>query len=359
MEGYILFRDGTLIRGYALGQPGFRLGRLVRFSGGIDPHFIATDPQLRDMIIVTDSPELGSIGARPAIDQSDTVQAASILCRDMVDFPSYRTNYRNIYNLFSSDGRFFISSLDMAHMLKRADDGEDVAIMARTGKAADASALEAMAERLLYFSHDGLWDAPTVHKRTVEFKNAVADIDIIVLDLGIRSGFLRALRSRSDVTLVPPDPSALEGMERRFDAVIISSGPGSLPSEELLGIVRTFYSRTGNVPVFAMGIGALALNNVLGGTPNILKEPHRSMSKNALIGGAAIPTYQSHEFHPGRLSGFDGSCFDHDGWAEVLKGCDRSGRHIVLSMIDTLPEYGMVEGDPLMEFLEYVEEGSG
>ncbi|MDG6225612.1 MAG: carbamoyl-phosphate synthase domain-containing protein [Candidatus Thermoplasmatota archaeon] len=351
MEGYILFRDGTLIRGYAMGQPGLRIGRTVRFSGGVDPHFLATDPQQRNLIIATDSPELGSLGARPLVDQSASVQAVSVLCRDMVDFPSYRTSYRNISHLYSRDGGFMVSSLNMSKILKRASEGEDAAIMAFAGKSAGPSALESMARSLKEYRHQDRWDPSAGARRTVEFKDPEKDVELLVLDLGIRSGMLRALRSLCNVTFIPPNLTNAQRSDRRFDAALISSGPGSIPSEELVEIVRAFYRSTGSAPLLAMGMGALALCTVLGSEPKPLKAPHRSMTRNVMLGEISLPTYQSHDHHPGDIEDLEASFFGNDGTPEVLSGFDVKGRSVTLSMADTLPEFGTLEGDPLIELL--------
>jgi carbamoyl-phosphate synthase small subunit len=345
LEGFILLRDGTLIKGYATGQHGLYTGRLAHTHGIIDPQFVMTDPAFRGLFVLSDSPEIGSMGVRAGADQSDSLHSPGLVCRDIVDFPSYRGSFKSISQMLARGGSASIS-MDVEPLLSR--DGQDAALLVIHGERMDMSLIGTMESALGRFSYETECSRMRSAKKVVH-PNAGSNEHILVLDLGMRDGILRALRGRATVTTVSPS-TPLSELPREFDRAVISSGPGSIPGPDLVEKVSEFLALCADRPVLSKGFGALAMNMALGGKPLRLVRAHRGTSIEVKVGQCLLPTYQNHELSLGPIDGFQGSCPAPDGSYEVLRSLRGPPR--TMCTMDTLPEFGMTEDDPMLEFFE-------
>jgi len=238
--------------------------------------------------LISDAPDLGTTGIRSNLDQSDMVCASSLLCRNIADFPTFRCNFKNMNHLLSREGGCAVSSLDMEGISPRS--GEDACILAVHSEPSGET-LDEMASALSEYRHDPNWTDRYSTKKRVIYNNTSSDLNLGILDLGIRAGLMRFLRERCSVTLIPPS-SAKDVYNGEFDLAMVSNGPGTVPGPSLLNAVREFLGQCGPVPLLAMGIGALAANIVLGGTPEKMGLPHRSASQVVKVGDIWLPTYQ-------------------------------------------------------------------
>jgi carbamoyl-phosphate synthase small subunit len=348
LEGYLLLRDGTLVKGYALGQPGLYLGQLSRFTGPFDPQLVMTDPASKGQILLSDQPEIGSLGVRPGLDQSDTIHASGLMCRDLVDFPSYRGNFKAISQMLSRGGSASISSLDLSSILPF--EGSDAAALVIQGERLDLDMIAFIEASLKAYTQDTGYHPPSGYAKRTHHPHSRSDDHILVLDLGIRDGLLRALRKEANVAIL--QPSALSDISLEDpDRALISSGPGALPDDEMVRTVSGFLSMFSHVPVMSMGIGALAMDMALGGTPDRMSEPHRGTDIEVRLGDLLLPTYQNHEYSLSPLNGFEVMARGPGGSIEVLVSTDGPLR--MMSTMDTLPEFGSVDGDPLSLFLRW------
>ena len=114
-----------------------------------------------------------------------------------------------------------------------------------------------MGEHLDGFRHDSEWSPISPSGKRITYRNVGSDLDVAVLDLGMRAGLIRYLRSKANVHMIPYD-DPFEEKERMYDLAIVSNGPGSVPGKGLSDIVGRFAGSMEGVPLFAMGIGALA-----------------------------------------------------------------------------------------------------
>jgi carbamoylphosphate synthase small subunit len=319
---------------------------LALTTGDIDPQFVMTDPSFRGMFVLSDLSEIGPLGVRPGVDQSDSLQASGLFCRDLVDFPSFRGSFKSISLMMARGGSASITSMDMGHLLGY--DGQDAAALVIQAERLDLSMIGTMERALGSFSYERDQSSLWTGKR-IDYPNNEVGRKILVLDLGMRGGILRALRRAGNVTTVPPSVDLSEVFNGDPDLSMISSGPGMTPSGELVAIVKGFLEMFDGIPVYSMGIGALAMNVAMGGIPGMLEKAHRGTSIEVKIGGTLLPTYQNHELALGLVKGFKARSFGPDGSPEVL--ISKKGAKWVMSTMDTLPEFGMVRGDPFFEFI--------
>jgi len=328
---------------------------MVWMTGEVDPQFLMTEPSMRGLIPVTEVPYCGGVGVRPIADQSDTVQAASFLCREIVDFPSYRCNFKNVQNMLTREGARAVSSLDISLIEDAARRCENAAVIAAHGGDMGDAAIDLAGKMLDRRPDEVMWDPCCSVKRTVRYGNDGSDRELVVLDLGMRTGFLRALRRICSVTILPPGdrPSS----DLRYDALLISSGPGQAANGELVEAVGRAIEAAGDRPVIAMGIGAIAASEALGRKVRRLTPPHTSTSMVVSCGGSDMLTYQNHTLVPVPDGRDRIICEGPEGTVEAVALDRGNGSTVTTLLYDPLPEFGTFRDEPLGRFLESLKEG--
>jgi carbamoyl-phosphate synthase small subunit len=125
------------------------------------------------------------------------------------------------------------------------------------------------------------WQAPIdfvyqVSTKEIEVFPAEGDqkFRIGILDLGIKHGIIRHLQSRGvEVHLFPCTTSAQELLNHKFDAVLLSNGPGD--PKDLLDIVQTARQLMGHTILFGICLGHQIIAQAYGAKTYKLPFGHR------------------------------------------------------------------------------------
>lgn len=358
MKGILCFADGSVYTGLGLGIEGESSGQLVHFHGPLDPQFILTDPAVKDLLILSTEPVLGGCGVRSGMDQSDNIWAAGLLCREIVDFPTHEGHFKNIHRMLESHGGMAVTYLDPDPLAELAagEPGATV-LIGPEGRLSKASR-RIIVEELRRDSPIGMWDDKASVRRTTELECTDPGGRILLIDLGIRNGMLRFLREHYHVRIINPAGIDSERSLVSYDGIVISGGPGQTPTDELIGYISRITGGE-HPPIYAYGIGSLALGISFGMETKKMDRAHRGMSVPVSIGDAVIPTYQthSHTLHPPDDEWSAAGTCPVDGSLESL--ISREGS-IFLSMYDPAPDLRRLHpSDPLALFIGSIRKENG
>jgi len=142
----LVLKDGTVFRGSAIGAEGFVAGEVVFNTAMTGYQEILTDPSYCRQIVTLTYPHIGNTGANPEDVESEKVQAAGLVIRDL---PLLSSNFRETETLgaYLKRGNIVaIADIDTRKLTRmlRDNGAQDGCIMA--GKIDEAAALKAARE---------------------------------------------------------------------------------------------------------------------------------------------------------------------------------------------------------------------
>jgi carbamoyl-phosphate synthase small subunit len=92
----LVLRDGTIFRGVSIGAEGMAVGEVVFNTAMTGYQEILTDPSYCRQIVTLTYPHIGNTGANPVDIESDRIDAAGLVIRDLALLPS---NWRKQWTL--------------------------------------------------------------------------------------------------------------------------------------------------------------------------------------------------------------------------------------------------------------------
>ncbi|HJU40429.1 MAG TPA: glutamine-hydrolyzing carbamoyl-phosphate synthase small subunit [Tahibacter sp.] len=309
MPALLALADGSLFHGVAIGAEGSTTGEVVFNTAMTGYQEILTDPSYAQQIVTLTYPHVGNTGCNGVDVESNAVQAAGLVIRDL---PLAASNWRSEETLGAylvRHGIVAIADIDTRRLTRilRDKGAQNGCIVA--GAAVDADAALAAARafpglkgmdlakvvsvRERYRWNDGSYDLDrTAHAQTPSAFRVVA------YDFGIKHNILRMLADRGcDVTVVPAQTSASEVFALNPDGVFLSNGPGDPePCDYAIAAIREFVRA--RVPTFGICLGHQLLGLAVGAKTLKMKFGHHGANHPVidLDSGRVMISSQNHGF---------------------------------------------------------------
>ena len=233
----LVLKDGTVFRGSAIGAEGIVAGEVVFNTALTGYQEILTDPSYCRQIVTLTYPHIGNTGANIEDVESEKIQAAGLVIRDL---PLRSSNFRESWNLsdyLKRENIVAIADIDTRKLtrLLRDKGAQDGCIMA--GKLDERAAL--MAARAFpgligmdlakvvsctkpYETDETEWKLGEGYGKRVDTR-----FHVVAYDFGVKRNILRMLVSRGcKLTVVPAQTAAADVMKLKPDGVFLSNGPG-------------------------------------------------------------------------------------------------------------------------------------
>jgi carbamoyl-phosphate synthase small subunit len=261
----LVLKDGTVFRGSAIGAEGIVAGEVVFNTALTGYQEILTDPSYCRQIVTLTYPHIGNTGANTEDVESEKVQAAGLVIRDL---PLRSSNFRENLNLsdyLKRENIVAIADIDTRKLtrLLRDKGAQDGCIMA--GRIDEQSALKAAREfpglvgmdlakvvscAKSYETEETEWTLGVGYG-----KRSDARFHVVAYDFGVKRNILRMLASRGcKLTVVPAQTSAADVMKLKPDGVFLSNGPGDPePCDYAVRAIREFLAA--GLPLFGICLG--------------------------------------------------------------------------------------------------------
>jgi carbamoyl-phosphate synthase small subunit len=261
----LVLKDGTVFRGSAIGAEGIVAGEVVFNTAMTGYQEILTDPSYCRQIVTLTYPHIGNTGANAEDVESEKVQAAGLVIRDL---PLRSSNFRENWTLgdyLKRENIVAIADIDTRKLtrLLRDKGAQDGCIMA--GNIDEKAALQAarafpglvgmdLAKVVScaqpYETDETEWKLGAGYGR-----RTTARFHVVAYDFGVKRNILRMLAGRGcKLTVVPAQTSAAEVMKLHPDGVFLSNGPGDPePCDYAIRAIREFLA-TG-MPLFGICLG--------------------------------------------------------------------------------------------------------
>ena len=284
-RAFLALEDGSIFRGTSMGAAQDGVGEVVFNTGMSGYQEILSDPSYAGQFVTMTYPEIGSTGINRADMESRRFFANGFI----VHADNRPSNWRAEESLQESLVRSEIPGIagidTRALTSKLRDQGTLKGYLSMIGEVDEA---DAVARAKAWEGLDGkdyaarvtceapyAWDPDGVHTCSWGMGEELpaTDLDVVVLDFGVKWNILRSLRrSGMNVSVVPASTTAAEVLALKPDGVFLSNGPAD-PSA--VGYAATAASELlGRVPMMGICLGHQILSIASGGSTYRLKFGH-------------------------------------------------------------------------------------
>ncbi|AXS83234.1 MULTISPECIES: glutamine-hydrolyzing carbamoyl-phosphate synthase small subunit [Marinobacter] len=301
--------DGSLFYGSAIGADGETSGEVVFNTAMTGYQEILTDPSYSRQIVTLTYPHIGNTGVNEEDVESDRIQAAGLIIRDL---PLLASNWRNKGNLddyLRSNNIVGIAGIDTRRLTRILRDrgSQNGAIVAGENATAERAlelakafpglkgmdlAKEVTSDRIRSWSETE-W---TLGEGYGERKEA--RFKVVAWDYGVKLNILRMLASRDcDITVVPAQTPASEVLAMNPDGVFLSNGPGDPePCDYAITAIKEVLET--DIPVFGICLGHQLLALASGAKTMKMGHGHHGANHPVqdLVQGTVMITSQNHGF---------------------------------------------------------------
>ncbi|MEP1705963.1 MAG: glutamine-hydrolyzing carbamoyl-phosphate synthase small subunit [Marinobacter sp.] len=321
--------DGSLFYGTAIGAEGETSGEVVFNTAMTGYQEILTDPSYSRQIVTLTYPHIGSTGVNEEDIESDRLQAAGLIIRDL---PLLVSNWRSTGSLqdyLRANNIVGIADIDTRRLTRilRNKGSQNGAVVAGADATAERAlelanafpglkgmdlAKEVTSEKAWTWSQSE-WDIESGYGERTESK-----FKVVAWDYGVKLNILRMLASRGCViTVVPAQTPASDVLAMNPDGIFLSNGPGDPePCDYAISAIRDVLET--DIPVFGICLGHQLLALASGAKSIKMGHGHHGANHPVqnIADGTVMITSQNHGFSvdeaslPGNLEVTHKSLFD-------------------------------------------------
>jgi carbamoyl-phosphate synthase small subunit len=300
--------DGSIFQGVSIGADGITVGEVVFNTAITGYQEILTDPSYKEQIVTLTYPHIGNVGANPEDQESEKIQVAGFVIREVPRQPSNWRSQESLADYLRRHNVVAIADIDTRRLTRilREKGAQNGCLMA--GHVDETEALRRAREfpglkgmdlaRVVtvlrpYEWTEGSWEGPNG-----EPNHTKPRLHVVVYDFGVKHNILRMLVDRGcRVTVVPAQTPARDVLALRPDGVMLSNGPGDPePCSYAVEAAQSFMSQ--KLPTFGICLGHQILGLACGAKTLKMKFGHHGANHPVqdLDSGVVMITSQNHGF---------------------------------------------------------------
>jgi carbamoyl-phosphate synthase small subunit len=307
----LALEDGTVFRGVSIGSSGTAVGEVVFNTAMTGYQEILTDPSYARQIVTLTMPHIGNTGANPGDIESQAIQAAGLVVRDL---PALYSSWRaagSLGDFLQRGGVVAIAEIDTRKLTRiLREKGAQSGCIASGDTASRSDLAVAAAKRFPGLKGMDLAKVVTTRRRYQwnEGTNWALEqgrkrrpgqrLHVVAYDFGIKRNILRLLADHGNrVTVVPAQTPAKDVLAMSPDGVFLSNGPGDPePCTYAIEAVREFLDAS--VPIFGICLGHQILGLAVGAKTVKMKFGHHGANHPVidLDSGRVFISSQNHGF---------------------------------------------------------------
>ena len=304
----LVLKDGTVFRGVSIGAEGLAVGEVVFNTAMTGYQEILTDPSYCRQIVTLTYPHIGNTGANPVDMESDRIDAAGLVIRDLPLLASSWRKQGTLADFLKQHGVPAIADIDTRRLTRilRDKGAQDGCLMA--GRVNENEALKAARgfpglvgmdlAKVVSCGEPYEWDESVWKLGEGYVRRADSRFHVVAYDYGIKRNILRKLVSRGcRVTVVPAQTPADKALAMKPDGIFLSNGPGDPePCDYAVKGIRRFLDI--GIPTFGICLGHQLMGLASGAKTIKMKFGHHGANHPVqdLDTGRVMITSQNHGF---------------------------------------------------------------
>ncbi|MEM1539214.1 MAG: glutamine-hydrolyzing carbamoyl-phosphate synthase small subunit [Candidatus Bathyarchaeia archaeon] len=296
-KAVLVLEDGSFFFGEGFGAVGKAKGELVFNTGMTGYVEDLTDPSYAGQILMMTYPLIGNYGVCEEDFESDGIKVEGFVVRELCDAPSNWRSEKTLLNFLEEYGIPGIQGVDTRMLTRkiRIYGTMKSTLMVYEGK--DEPNIQSLIEETK--KQPAITELDLVPKVCVnepKLIDAGRDLNVVLVDCGVKWNIIRLLKNYANVILVPYNTPAKKILEYDPDGVLLSNGPGDpVRVKETIETVREI---AGKVVLYGICLGHQLISLALGAKTYKLKFGHRGVNqpvKDFETGRVFIST-QNHGF---------------------------------------------------------------
>ena len=304
--------DGSIFRGESIGADGSSVGEVVFNTAMTGYQEILTDPSYARQIVTLTYPHIGNTGVTPEDVESDAVQAAGLVIRDL---PLLASNWRckqSLDEYLRENNIVAIAGIDTRRLTRILREkgsqngcllaGDDISEEKALELARSFPGLKGMdlakevSVKESYQWRSSVWNLET--DSHPELSDAELPYHVVAFDYGVKFNILRMLVARGcRLTVVPAQTPAADVLALNPDGVFLSNGPGDPePCDYAIAAIKEILET--DIPVFGICLGHQLLALASGAKTVKMGHGHHGANHPVqdLDTGVVMITSQNHGF---------------------------------------------------------------
>jgi len=308
----LVLADGSVFSGVSIGASGNAVGEVVFNTAITGYQEILTDPSYCRQIVTLTYPHIGSTGWNEEDDESESIQAAGLVIRDL---PSVVSNFRSKESLseaLAQRGVVAIAGVDTRRLTRllrdtgaqsgcilAAEPGESIdedraRILARGfGGLVGLDLAQHVSTKTPYEWTEGSWRLVGGHGQPKS-----SPLHVVAYDFGVKRNILRLLADRGcRLTVVPAKTPVSDVLAMKPSGIFLSNGPGDPePCDYAIAAAKEAIDR--RIPLFGICLGHQILALAAGARTLKMKFGHHGANHPVqdLASGRVFITSQNHGF---------------------------------------------------------------
>ena len=310
----LALQDGSLFWGRSIGSAGQSTGEVVFNTAMTGYQEILTDPSYARQLVTLTYPHIGNVGVNADDEESDKIQCAGLIIRDLPLRPSSFRSEKSLDQYLQEQGLVAIADIDTRRLTRiLREKGAQNGCLVAGEQIDENAALEAarafpglkgmdLAKEVTtgvpYEWAQGSWTLEGGMPGAPHPIEEKLPYHVVAYDYGVKRNILRMLVDRGcRLTVVPAQTPALEVMKLNPDGVFLSNGPGDPePCDYAIEAIREIVDS--GVAVFGICLGHQLLSLASGAQTVKMKFGHHGANHPVqdLDSAEVMITSQNHGF---------------------------------------------------------------
>ena len=301
--------DGSLFYGTAIGADGETSGEVVFNTAMTGYQEILTDPSYSRQIVTLTYPHIGNTGVNEEDIESDRIQAAGLIIRDLPLLASSWRSKGTLDDYLRSNNIVGIADIDTRRLTRilRDKGSQNGAIVAGENATAERALELAKAfpglkgmDLAKEVTSDKIWSWKETEWTLEEGygEREESRFKVVAWDYGVKKNILRMLASRGcELTIVPAETPAADVLAMNPDGIFLSNGPGDPePCDYAITAIKEVLET--EIPVFGICLGHQLLALASGAKTMKMGHGHHGANHPVqdIATGTVMITSQNHGF---------------------------------------------------------------
>jgi len=272
MKAYILLEDDTILEGISCGAENTTLGEICFNTGMTGYQEILTDPSYAGQTVVMTYPLIGNYGISDDDVESSKIQARGFIVKELCELENNWKSSKTLSEYLKEYNIPCVSGVDTRMLTKKIRAKGSMNCMITTQEVTEELKQRLKqhkfpSDAVKQVSSSDYYVIPAILQKNKQYK-------IGLINLGVKNGIIKHLaRLGCEVHVFPYNVEAKTLINSKFDAVLLSNGPGD--PQDVKETINTAKELIGKLPLFGICLGHQILALALGANTYKLKFGHR------------------------------------------------------------------------------------